>query len=107
MLDIKTGFEPQASKTDEAHFDLGGYVNKQNCRNYGTENLHAYIGKPKHPTRVTFWWGFWSRGLIGPFFFENKKEEAIIVNGEHYRAMLNEFLFTKMGKEDIGNIWFP
>ena len=28
--------------SDEAHFDLGGYVNKQNCRIWGTENPHAY-----------------------------------------------------------------
>ena len=27
---------------DEAHFNLGGYVNKQNCRFWGTEN-HAHI----------------------------------------------------------------
>ena len=33
---------------DEAHFDLGGYVNKQNCRIWGTENLHANIEKPTH-----------------------------------------------------------
>ena len=25
----------------EAHFDLGVYVNKQNCRIWGTENPHA------------------------------------------------------------------
>ena len=31
--------------SDEAHFDLGGYVNKQNCRIWGTENPHAYIEK--------------------------------------------------------------
>ena len=24
--------------SDEAHFDFGGYVNKQNCRIWGTEN---------------------------------------------------------------------
>ena len=24
--------------SDEAHFGLGGFVNKQNCRNWGTEN---------------------------------------------------------------------
>ena len=29
--------------SDEAHFDLGGYVNKQNCRIWGTENPHAYL----------------------------------------------------------------
>ena len=31
--------------SDEAHIDLGGYVNKQNCRSRGTENPHAYIEK--------------------------------------------------------------
>ena len=32
--------------SDESHFDLGGYVNKQNCRIWGTENSRAYIEKP-------------------------------------------------------------
>ena len=35
--------------SDEAHFDVDGYVNKQNCRIWGTENSHAYIEKPTHP----------------------------------------------------------
>ena len=39
--------------SDEAHFNLGGYVNKQNCRIWGTENPLAYIEKPTHPKRVT------------------------------------------------------
>ena len=33
--------------SDEAHFDFGGYANKQNCRIWGTENPHLYIEKPK------------------------------------------------------------
>ena len=92
--------------SEEAHVDLGGYVIKQNCRIWGTENPHAYIEKPTHPKRVTVWCGFWSRGIIGPFFFENEQGEVATVNGDHYRVMLNEFLFTKIEKEDIGNIWF-
>ena len=50
--------------------------------------------------------GFWSRGIIGPFFFENEQAEEVTVNGDRYRAMLNEFLFTKIKEVDIGNIWF-
>ena len=37
---------------------------------------------------------------------ENDQAEAVTVNGNRYRAMLNEFLFTKIKEEDIGNIWF-
>ena len=44
--------------------------------------------------------------IIGPFFFENEQGEALTINGDRYRAMLNEFLFTKIQEEHIGNIWF-
>ena len=47
-----------------------------------------------------------SIGIIEPFFFENEQEDSVTVNGNRYRAMLNEFLFTKIEEEDIGNIWF-
>ena len=57
--------------------------------------------------RVTVWCGFWSRGIVGPFFFENKQGEAVTINGDRYQAILNEFLFTKIKEKDIGNIWFP
>ena len=72
--------------SDEAHFDLGGYVNKQNCRIWDTENPHAYIEKTKPQKRVTVWYGLWSRDIIGPFFFENEQGEAVTVNGDHYRS---------------------
>ena len=92
--------------SDKTSFGLGGYVNKQNCRIWGTENPHAYIKKPTHPKQVTVWCGFWSKGINGKFFFKNEQREAITVNGDHYQTMLNEFLFTKIEEEDIGNIWF-
>ena len=88
----------------KAHFDLGGYVNKQNCCVWGTENPHAYIEKPTHPKRVTGWCGFRCRDIIGPFSFENEQGEAVTANGDRYLAILNEFLFTKIEEEDIENI---
>ena len=59
-----------------------------------------------HPKRITVLCGFWSSGIIGPFFFENGNGEAVTANGDHYQAMLNEFLFTKIEEEHISNIWF-
>ena len=44
--------------------------------------------------------------IIGTFFLENDQRETITVNGDRYRALLNEFLFTKIKEEDISNIWF-
>ena len=49
---------------------------------------------------------FWSRGIIGPFFFENEQGEAVTANSDRYRAMLHKFLFTKIEEKDIVNIWF-
>ena len=43
---------------------------------------------------------------MGHFFFQNKQGEAVTVNRDRYRAMVNEFLFTKIQEEDIGKIWF-
>ena len=92
--------------SDEAHFHLGGYVNKQNCRIWGSENPHVIMEKPMHPQRVTVWCGMWSGGIIGPFFFENEAGAAVTVNGERYRGMLEDFFFPQMEGEDIGDIWF-
>ena len=65
----------------------------------------SHLGHRKF-TRVTVWCGFWSRGTIRPFFFENEQGEAVTVNAVRYGAMLNEFLFTKIEEANIGNIWF-
>ena len=43
---------------------------------------------------------------MGFFFFKNEQGEVVTVNGDCYQTMLNEFLFTKIEEEDIGNIWF-
>ena len=59
-----------------------------------------------HSRSYTRWFGFWSKVIIGKFFFENEQGEVVTVNGDCYRAMLNELLFSKIEEEHIGNIWF-
>lgn len=58
--------------TDEAHFHLDGYVNKQNYRIWGTEKP-AIRTKPLHPERVTAWAGMSSKGIIGPIFIDGNR----------------------------------
>ena len=59
-----------------------------------------------HPQRVIVWCGFWYGGIIGSFFLENEPRAAITINGELYRAMLNEFLFPKIEEYDMDDIRF-
>ena len=59
-----------------------------------------------HKQRVTVWCELLYGGIIGPFFFENEQGAAVTVNGEHYRAMLNEFLFPKIVEDDMDDIFF-
>ena len=86
--------------SDEAQFDLGEYVTKQNCR------THTLKSQLTHKKRVTVWCRYWSRGIIGQFFFENRQAEAVKVNGNRYRNMLNEFLFIKMKRKILATFGF-
>ena len=67
--------------------------------------MHA-LKRRRTQNELLFGADFGFRGIIGQFFFKNKQVETVTVNGNRYRAILKEFLFTKIEKEDIGNIWF-
>ncbi|GFX84437.1 uncharacterized protein TNCV_1602301 [Trichonephila clavipes] len=57
--------------SDEAHFWLNGYVNKQNCRIWSEANPQVYVETPLHPEKLTVWCALWAGGIIGPCFFKN------------------------------------
>ena len=92
--------------SDEIHFHLGGYVNKQNCRIWGSENPKMIIDKPLYPQRVTVCCGFCAGGIIGPYFFENKAGAAVLVHGLRYRTMINEFLWPELEDMDVNDVYF-
>jgi hypothetical protein len=92
--------------SDEAHFDLSGFINKQNSRFWGTENPRLVLQKSLHPKRVTVWCAIWAGGIIGPYFFEDARGNAITINGDRYRKMLRVFLGPQLEALGLGNIWF-
>lgn len=61
--------------SDKAHFQLEGYVNKQNCRILGEEDPRELLKTLLYPDKVTVWCGFWSGDVIGPYFFEDDLRE--------------------------------
>ncbi|GFT25142.1 putative DD41D transposase [Trichonephila clavipes] len=50
--------------SDEAHFWLNGYVNKQNCRIWSESNPQVYVETPLHPEKLTVWCALWAGGIL-------------------------------------------
>ncbi|GFT16875.1 hypothetical protein TNCV_3531491 [Trichonephila clavipes] len=50
--------------SDEAHFWLNGYVNKQNCRIWSEANQQVYVETPLHPEKLTVWCALWAGGIL-------------------------------------------
>ncbi|GFU56149.1 transposable element Tc3 transposase [Trichonephila clavipes] len=74
-------FHKQILFSDEAHFWLNGYVNKQNCRIWSEANPQVYVETPLHPEKLTVWCALWAGGIIGPYFFKNDEGHNVTVNG--------------------------
>jgi hypothetical protein len=66
---VDCNFSKKIIFSDEAHFQLDGYVNTRNCLIWGPENPRVIHEKPSHAQRATVWRGFWAGRLIGPYVF--------------------------------------
>ena len=66
--------------SDEEHFWLNGYVNKQNCR-FQPEELQ----KLPMLQKVTVWCGLWAGSIIGPYVLKDAANRNVTVNAERYR----------------------
>ncbi|GBL80237.1 hypothetical protein AVEN_29206-1 [Araneus ventricosus] len=87
--------------SDEAHFHLDVYVNRQNWRIWGTENLHFAIEMSLYPRRVTVWCALSSRGIVGAIFFEQTVNSA-----RYVEALRNQFIPAIQSEPDFESMWF-
>jgi hypothetical protein len=78
--------------TDEAHFHLSGFVNKQNMRYRSPVNPKELQEMQLLSPKVTVWCGVGTFGIVGPHFFENYNEKTVTVNSERYITLLEGFL---------------
>ncbi|GFV94362.1 transposase [Trichonephila clavipes] len=86
--------------SDEAHFWLNGYVNKQNCSIWSEANPQVYVETPLHPEKLTVWCALWAGGIIGPYF-KNDEGPNVTVNGDRYRAMITNFFIPELNNHDV------
>lgn len=55
---------------------------------------------------ASVWYGFWSDGVIRPYFFENEIADVMTVIGTHYRNMVTEFLWPQVDGIFLNDMWF-
>ncbi|GFV71711.1 putative transposable element [Trichonephila clavipes] len=92
--------------SDEAHFWLNGYVNKQNCRIWSETNPQVYVETPLHPEKLTVWCALWVGGIIRPYFFKNDEGHNVTVSGDRYRAMITNCFIPELNDHDVQELWF-
>jgi len=82
--------------SDEANFELPGYVNKKNTRFGVEENPEQFHQQPLHGKRVTVWCGI-SCAVIGPYYFSAANGATVAVILERQRN--DEILSCSKTKE--------
>ncbi|GFU47738.1 transposable element Tc3 transposase [Trichonephila clavipes] len=92
--------------SDEAHFWLNGYVNKQNCRIWSEANPQVYVETPLHPEKLTVWCALWAVGIIGTYFFKNDEGHNVTINGDRYIAIITNFFIPELNNHDVQELWF-
>ncbi|GFV56915.1 retrovirus-related Pol polyprotein from type-1 retrotransposable element R1 [Trichonephila clavipes] len=106
LIAVAPDFHKRILFSDEAHFWLNGYVNKQNCRIWSEVNPQVYVETPLHPEKLTVWCALWAGGIIGPYFFKNDEGHNVTVNGDRYRAMIANFFIPELNNHDVQELWF-
>ncbi|GFU42352.1 putative mariner transposase [Trichonephila clavipes] len=61
---VVPNFHKRILFTDEAHFWLNGYVNKQSCCIWSEANPQVYVETPLHPEKLTVWCALWAGGPL-------------------------------------------
>ncbi|GFW08335.1 uncharacterized protein TNCV_1656491 [Trichonephila clavipes] len=100
-IPVVPDFHKRILFSDEAHFWLNGYVNKQNCRIWSEANPQVYVETQLHPEKLTVWCVLWAGGIIGPYFFKNDEGHNVTANGDRYRAIITNFFIPELNNHDV------
>ncbi|XP_076330740.1 uncharacterized protein LOC143236352 [Tachypleus tridentatus] len=83
--------------TDEAWFQLSGYINSQNSRLWSSDNSHSLHETPLYYFKVGVWVTISRRRIVGPIFF---------INSERYCSEILHTFIGQMTSDEINYSWF-
>lgn len=79
MEKINGNFIDSLLMSDEARFHINGRVNKHNSRYWSFRNPRDLHKRPLHSPKVTVWCVLSTHGVIGPYLFEDERENLTTV----------------------------
>ncbi|PNF28631.1 hypothetical protein B7P43_G08708, partial [Cryptotermes secundus] len=106
MTVLRAKFPDGSSRfSDEAHFHVSRYGNKQNMRYWSGNNPRELHERPLHSDKVTVWCALSRVVVIGPYFFE-EDNHAVTVDPQRYVDMIKNFFEPALEEMHLGNVWF-
>lgn len=90
QVEKDANFVSQVLWCGEEQFTLNGTVNRYNCVYWAPENPHVYVKKAVNSPGLSVWGRLSSRGVIGPFFFQD------MVTGQAYLEMLETLILPSI-----------
>ena len=91
--------------SEEAHFWLNGFVNKQNMRYWSDSKPYVHHESLLHPEKITVCCDLWVGGVIGPYFFRDDQDRHITVDGNCYRSMITKYFWPQLDDMDLEDMW--
>lgn len=82
--------------SDEAHFHINGYTNKQNCRYWSCENPNCKSEKPLHSHKVTVWAAMSAHGIIGPRFLRTAEVARLLLLRSDMWAIIKDIFTSEL-----------
>ena len=96
LLNRNDDFVRHLITSNEAHFHLCEYVNKQNCRFWARQNPQLFHEKHLNTAKFTVWW------CCDSCMCDNA---TVTVNAERYTNMLITFFTPEMRQLGLRDMW--
>ena len=101
QLENNSDFDRKVIFSDEAHFWLNGFGNKQNMRQTDS-NPHVLHESSLHAEKITVWCDLCAGGVIGPYFFRDDRH--VTVSGNCYISMI--YFWPQLDDMELEDMWF-